>query len=1163
MSSEDDFNQTYQESRSSNKTTMEEADSSKEVRFGWLALGRNFQTKYKSYSDIKVDGLRGDRLASQTSLLNVPSSEITTVQNNSNSIEEPTEQSNITSPGKNDSVSEEDSQFELDMESVERDEAIFLSLLRNSTRNNDSSAVKSQMETLNNDTGYQSDATELAGLMGDMPFSTDGSGLPTAYILQAAESKPLVLCGTESMALVANKREYDYLQVDGVSDTPVSLSDLPTSCGHTFKMMSHNLVLKTPYDGCVVIKKGNKYIMPLLWWESPVKISCPATVSQTPHYPPLPPLPFPSLPPSHLSVICSPFGMNLLIEGGLNVASRLQIQVRGKKMPFLASQCGYFLIGSPERPIIHVPYSACGMKVKDGMYALSLFSGKTENIFTCRLSLLSFPPLSDSITPFYGYHGPPVAHQVPPLKAPVYPPVTDSFYLRDHSLYARPPAISPLKPASTPHSHLPTAFSVCTPSGPRPCISPFPFNHHLNSLPPPLPPQPRDPLSPPLHDHHILLPLSPPNDPVSPLHLYHAPTSPPLHHYHGPLSPLAHQIHSRQTPLDSFYPLPPRHPEPPSPPLSPGPYETGSYSFHPHVALSPPVAQLPYDPFSIPQSHLNLLSPLPLTPHHPHAPFPPPHLPDITAPSSGFPSHTLPTLSSPSLSCTSSHMRAILSTAVPGTIRVKGLNNEWQPITSVPGCSFSLEAMGYIGVMVLSTFHPCPAFIFSPSLITLPIRFIDADKGQDRTLELQCPYYSPTAPLPPVHPGPTPHLQVICSDHSMIVELPPGADYALRVQVEGTETGLSGMPRKCDYSITKDKYGRSVLVVPYSSCHISVKGNERKIFVKFRTQSGYEGEVPLSCQITPSRKKQGCEISDDLRLPCGHGLVAPAECRSLGCCYCSITHTCYYPLDECTPDRHMIFIVPATLTSPPLSTTSLFTPGKDTCFPVKVTHTYALFKIPLGGCGVHQYDVGNTKIYMVEILNTLNAISLNYGTITRDSPVRLIVECRYSPSALVSTSYMVKTPSLGPSIHAQGVFGVQLRIAKDETYTDYYPQYHRPFRSLLKEPLYLEVRLLNPPDANVVLLVHYCLAYPRSLDAAWVLNYDGCPNQLDTAGQLPTSAPSPLSQIRRFTIRTFQFLLSDMSYSDEEIYFMCSTEVCAPSEGPCVEGCLLFPSSDT
>lgn len=32
--------------------------------------------------------------------------------------------------------------------------------------------------------------------------------------------------------------------------------------------------------------------------------------------------------------------------------------------------------------------------------------------------------------------------------------------------------------------------------------------------------------------------------------------------------------------------------------------------------------------------------------------------------------------------------------------------------------------------------------------------------------------------------------------------------------------------------------------------------------------------------------------------------------------------------------------------------------------------------------------LGETVVYMVEVINMVQAISLNYGTITRDSPVR-------------------------------------------------------------------------------------------------------------------------------------------------------------------------------
>ncbi|CAF95306.1 unnamed protein product [Tetraodon nigroviridis] len=61
----------------------------------------------------------------------------------------------------------------------------------------------------------------------------------------------------------------------------------------------------------------------------------------------------------------------------------------------------------------------------------------------------------------------------------------------------------------------------------------------------------------------------------------------------------------------------------------------------------------------------------------------------------------------------------------------------------------------------------------------------------------------------------------------------------------------------------------------------------------------------------------------------------------------------------------------------------------------------------------------------------------------------------------------------------------------DAHYSSYYPQYHRPLHKLLGRPLYMEVRLLNNPDPTLVLLVHYCVAYPRSGNAVWILFYNG------------------------------------------------------------------------
>ncbi|CAM4723998.1 unnamed protein product [Leuciscus chuanchicus] len=59
----------------------------------------------------------------------------------------------------------------------------------------------------------------------------------------------------------------------------------------------------------------------------------------------------------------------------------------------------------------------------------------------------------------------------------------------------------------------------------------------------------------------------------------------------------------------------------------------------------------------------------------------------------------------------------------------------------------------------------------------------------------------------------------------------------------------------------------------------------------------------------------------------------------------------------------------------------------------------------------------------------------------------------------------------------------------DETFTKFYPQCHQPLHVLLGKPVYLELRLRSPKP-TATLLVHYCVAYPRSAKSALVLLFE-------------------------------------------------------------------------
>uniref|UniRef100_A0A8C6SCT4 Zona pellucida sperm-binding protein 4 n=1 Tax=Neogobius melanostomus TaxID=47308 RepID=A0A8C6SCT4_9GOBI len=501
--------------------------------------------------------------------------------------------------------------------------------------------------------------------------------------------------------------------------------------------------------------------------------------------------------------------------------------------------------------------------------------------------------------------------------------------------------------------------------------------------------------------------------------------------------------------------------------------------------------------------------------------------------------------------------------AHPGSIQVKDQTNVWRFLSDVPTfCLYNLHWSDGAGI-IHSPLPGCHMRLKSDTSTSLSLRYWDTLLADSRTVDVQCPEQSITPPpLPPSPPAPPfiyEHPKESCSVHHMTIEFPAGPISEISVKdLYGNKVKLQDVSQDCGYSVNMGKDGKIRLSIPlHLHCHMTVQGSVYTLTIVYTVFHGTR-ETKFSCPgaVDPI-SAQECNFPSDKRLPCGP--VSQPQCISMGCCFSNHPPACYYPMDECTADRHFVFSVPASLTEPPLTLPLLIAGGDSSCKPERVTSDSALFKVPMDGCGARRMQVGKTVIYILEVNNIVNSISLNYGTITRDSPVRLMVECRFLPGSALTVSYMVKTPTLGPAIQTQGAFGVQIRIAKGSQYTSFYPEHHQPLQVLLAKPLYLEVRLLNSPDPSLVLLVHYCVAYPRSGKAVWVLLYNGCPNPLDPhPNQVVVSNPqvSVPAQTRRFKISTFQFL-PDGKFMDsnEEIYIMCGTELCSPRDGPCVEGC--------
>ncbi|XP_035537389.1 zona pellucida sperm-binding protein 4-like isoform X2 [Morone saxatilis] len=435
-------------------------------------------------------------------------------------------------------------------------------------------------------------------------------------------------------------------------------------------------------------------------------------------------------------------------------------------------------------------------------------------------------------------------------------------------------------------------------------------------------------------------------------------------------------------------------------------------------------------------------------------------------------------------------------------------------------------------------------------------------------------------------------LNVVCSEVGFQMNLPTGPLSEVKVLGSKHLLSVTTAPASCGYEVNSFK---NTLTVPFTGCNVKVVvscktdsyslqllyvdnfGETRvatascdvkkvksdgKLLPRANDQPTLKCSEPTTAPTTPS-KAQNCAVTAGEQVPCGQSGMSSSACKTMGCCMDPSTSACYYPLDECTGDQHFVFAIRYDSASIPVDPTKLVVPGNTNCKPVILNDKVAIFKFKVTECGTHAYTVGETMIYLAEVQSTIQALNLKYGVITRSDPLRFMVECRYgklgsSQQSLASVGYMVMTPKsvLPSSVLSNGLYAVELRIATDQTYSSYLPTYHQPLRLLLGKPVHLELRLRSPkPDA--VILVNYCIAYPRSAKNALVLVYEGCRNPYDPNVSILQISDLPKNRhVRRFVVQAFQFMDQTTNmYLNSEIYFMCSTEVCRTAEKTCQEQC--------
>ncbi|KAM4618644.1 zona pellucida sperm-binding protein 4-like [Polymixia lowei] len=309
-----------------------------------------------------------------------------------------------------------------------------------------------------------------------------------------------------------------------------------------------------------------------------------------------------------------------------------------------------------------------------------------------------------------------------------------------------------------------------------------------------------------------------------------------------------------------------------------------------------------------------------------------------------------------------------------------------------------------------------------------------------------------------------------------------------------------------------------------------------------------------------------CEVADIYKIQCGLEGISGADCSAINCCFDG--QRCYYGKAvtvQCTKDGQFIVVVArdATLPNIDLETVSLLGEGEG-CTPVGSTSAFAIYQFPVTSCGTIVLEEPGILVYQNRMSSSYEVGVGRDGAITRDSTYELLFQCTYTGvtiEALVVEVGLVPTPA---SVAGPGPLHVELRLGngncqskgcseEDVAFTSFYTDADYPVVKVLRDPVYVEIRMLERTDPNLVLTLGHCWTTsnnnPYSVPQ-WDLLIDGCPYRDDRYQTTlsPVGHSSGLlfpSHHKRFIFRMFTFVdQTTMTPLREKVFIHCNTAVC-------------------
>ncbi|XP_051783466.1 zona pellucida sperm-binding protein 4-like isoform X2 [Erpetoichthys calabaricus] len=395
------------------------------------------------------------------------------------------------------------------------------------------------------------------------------------------------------------------------------------------------------------------------------------------------------------------------------------------------------------------------------------------------------------------------------------------------------------------------------------------------------------------------------------------------------------------------------------------------------------------------------------------------------------------------------------------------------------------------------------------------------------------------------------------------------------VFLQKSKGGLVKVTKDLPEIVLRVTSGRTTLKVPFSSSYarVSEQGFQYVVTIAVGSRTNMK---TFTCP-KPARRSgsvaERCAVGDSEKLPCGgSSSISQADCEANNCCYDSSSSTspCYYANDvtvQCTLDGQFVVVVSENVTLPPLDLGSiqLVDSSSPSCSPVTSLSSFIMYQFPVSACGSTVQMAGGNVTYQNTMSAAITVSSGPEGSITRDSVFKLFFQCTYSGSQDVQVEAEVYTVAPPLPVVEQGPFDLELVIATDPTYASYYVDADYPVTKTLRDPVAVEVHIMNRTDPNLVLTLGDCWVTPgpsASSQPQWSLLVNGCPytgdNYLTSLVAVDsTSGVAYPSHYKRFVFEMFAFVdpVAQQALA-EKIFIYCVAAACYPSAAdPCTQTC--------